>query len=90
VADVLDRSWQAKRRTSDLVSNSAIQGVFDLGMKYGATAGKVSGAGGGGFLMFMTDPEQRYRLISGLNANGLAASSVQFTDGGAEAWATSH
>ena len=90
VADVLNRSWQAKRRTSGLVSNSVIQEVFDLGLKNGAVAGKVSGAGGGGFLMFMTDPEQRYRLITGLKASGLAASSVQFTDGGAEAWATSH
>jgi D-glycero-alpha-D-manno-heptose-7-phosphate kinase len=89
VADVLNRSWQAKRRTSGLVSNPRIEEVFDLGLKNGAAAGKVSGAGGGGFLMFMTDPEQRYRLIAGLNANGLAASSVQFTDGGAEAWATS-
>jgi D-glycero-alpha-D-manno-heptose-7-phosphate kinase len=90
VADVLNRSWQAKRRTSGLVSNSVIEEVFDLGLKNGAVAGKVSGAGGGGFLMFMTDPEQRYRLIAGLNASGLASSSVQFTDGGAEAWATSH
>jgi D-glycero-alpha-D-manno-heptose-7-phosphate kinase len=90
VADVLNRSWLAKRRTSGLVSNSTIEEVFDLGLKNGAVAGKVSGAGGGGFLMFMTDPVQRYRLIAALNASGLAASSVQFTDGGAEAWATSH
>ena len=67
VADVLNRSWQAKRRTSGLVSNSTIEEIFDLGLKNGAVAGKVSGAGGGGFLMFMTDPEQRYRLIAGLN-----------------------
>jgi len=90
VSDVLNRSWQAKRRTSGAVSNSVIEEVFDLGLKNGAVAGKVSGAGGGGFLMFMTDPEQRYRLIAGLKANGLAASSVQFADGGAEAWTTSH
>jgi D-glycero-alpha-D-manno-heptose-7-phosphate kinase len=89
VADVLNRSWKAKCRTSELVSNSMVQRVFELGLKNGAVAGKVSGAGGGGFVMFMTDPEQRYRLIGGLNANGMTASSVQFTDGGAEAWGTS-
>ena len=49
VADVLNRSWQAKRRTSDLVSSSVIEEVYELGMKNGAVAGKVSGAGGGGF-----------------------------------------
>ena len=60
-----------------------------LPAKSGAVAGKISGAGGGGFLMLMTDPEQRYRLITALNENGAYASSVQFTEGGAEAWATS-
>ena len=89
VADILDRSWQAKRRTSDLVSNSSVERVFALARANGAVAGKISGAGGGGFLMLMTDPEQRYRLISALTEAGVAASSVQFTDAGAEAWATS-
>ena len=89
VAEVLNRSWDAKRRTSGLVSNATVEEVFALGLKNGAVAGKVSGAGGGGFLMFMTDPEQRYRLVAALNEAGVAASSVQFTEGGAEAWATS-
>jgi D-glycero-alpha-D-manno-heptose-7-phosphate kinase len=89
VSQVLNRSWQAKRRTSGLVSNSTVEKVFELGLKNGAVGGKVSGAGGGGFLMFMTDPEQRYRLITALNESGVDASPVQFTDGGAEAWATS-
>jgi D-glycero-alpha-D-manno-heptose-7-phosphate kinase len=89
VAEVLNRSWKAKQRTSDLVSNSKVEEVFELGLKNGALAGKVSGAGGGGFLMFMTDPEQRYRLITALNEIGVSASPVQFTEGGVEAWATS-
>jgi len=89
VAEILNRSWQAKQRTSTLVSNSAVERVFELARKNGAVAGKISGAGGGGFLMLMTDPEQRYRLITALSENGSQASSVQFTEGGAEAWATS-
>lgn len=86
IAEVLDRSWQAKRRTSHLVSNSAVEGVMELGLRNGAVSGKVSGAGGGGFLMFMTDPEHRYQLIAALGRAGLSASAVQFTDGGVEAW----
>jgi D-glycero-alpha-D-manno-heptose-7-phosphate kinase len=89
VSEILNRSWQAKQRTSGLVSNSVVEQVFELARKNGAVAGKISGAGGGGFLMLMTDPEQRYRLITALNENGSYASSVQFTEGGAEAWATS-
>jgi D-glycero-alpha-D-manno-heptose-7-phosphate kinase len=89
VAELLNRSWQAKRRTSKSVSNSRVEEIFELGLKCGAVAGKVSGAGGGGFLMFMTDPEHRYRLVTALNESGLQASSVQFTEGGAEAWVIS-
>jgi D-glycero-alpha-D-manno-heptose-7-phosphate kinase len=89
VAEVLNRSWQAKRRTSKLVSNARVDEIFELGLKSGAVAGKVSGAGGGGFLMFMTDPEHRYRLVTALNKSGVEATPVQFTEGGAEAWVIS-
>jgi len=88
IAEVLNRSWQSKKRTAAAVSNEHIEAVWSLGMANGAIAGKVSGAGGGGFLMFICDPEQRYRLISALNASGAEATTVQFTSEGAEAWAT--
>ena len=89
VSEILNKSWQAKRLTSELVSNSTVEQVFELARNNGAVAGKISGAGGGGFLMLMTDPEHRYRLITALNENGVPASPVQFTEAGAEAWATS-
>ena len=88
VASLLNRSWQAKQQTSKSVSNPRVQEIFALGLKNGAVAGKVSGAGGGGFLMFMTDPEHRYRLVTALNERGALAYPVQFTTGGAEAWVT--
>lgn len=89
VAEVLNRSWLAKRQTSGLISNSAVEAALAIGMKNGAIAGKVSGAGGGGFVVFMSDPERKYRLIAALNDNGFPASSVQFSEGGAEAWMVS-
>ncbi len=57
-----------------------------LAMNAGAWAGKVSGAGGGGFLMLMADPENRYRVISALTAAGGQASAVKLTFDGAEGW----
>jgi D-glycero-alpha-D-manno-heptose-7-phosphate kinase len=51
--------------------------------------GKISGAGGGGFLMLCVDPEYRYPLISALNKEGAMASGVQFSFDGAEAWIVS-
>ncbi len=55
-------------------------------MRAGAWAGKVSGAGGGGFLMLMTDPENRYRLISQINEAGGHASAAKITFERAEGW----
>ncbi len=60
--------------------------MYEVAMKAGAWAGKVSGAGGGGFLMLMTDPENRCRLISQINEAGGRASPAKLTFEGAEGW----
>jgi D-glycero-alpha-D-manno-heptose-7-phosphate kinase len=86
VAEILGHSWTAKKKTAVGVSNAKVEEMFDVAMKSGAWAGKVSGAGGGGFLMLMTDPENRYRLIGALNAAGGQASAAKLTFDGAEAW----
>lgn len=86
MATILMRSWTAKKRTASGVATEAVERLFDLAMREGGWGGKVSGAGGGGFLMFFTDPENRHHLISTLNAAGGQASSVKVTFEGAEAW----
>jgi len=87
MADVLTLSWQSKKRTASSVSNSSVDRLLDVALDAGAWAGKVSGAGGGGFIMLLTDPETRYGLIRTLNEAGGAASAVKLTFEGAEAWA---
>ncbi len=89
VANILGHSWLAKKKTAAGVSNEKVEEIYDVAMKADAWAGKVSGAGGGGFLMLMTDPENRYRLISALNAAGGLADSAKVTFDGAEGWTTS-
>ncbi len=86
VARVLMRSWEAKKATAEGIATPEVDRLFDVAMKQGAWGGKVSGAGGGGFLMFCTDPENRYRLVGALNEAGGQASGVKFTFDGAEAW----
>jgi D-glycero-alpha-D-manno-heptose-7-phosphate kinase len=86
VAAILDRSWQAKKMTAGGISSPLIDKVYATAMEHGAWAGKVSGAGGGGFMMFVTDPENRYRLVAAIRNEGVDANPVHFTDLGAEAW----
>lgn len=87
MADVLNRAWQSKKRTASSVSNSNVERLLEVALNAGAWGGKVSGAGGGGFIMLLTDPEKRYGLIRTLNEAGGAASAVKLTFEGAEAWA---
>jgi D-glycero-alpha-D-manno-heptose-7-phosphate kinase len=86
LAAILNRSWNAKQKTAEGITTEAIRTLYDVAMENGAWAGKVSGAGGGGFMMFLTDPENRYRLISAMRATGADANPVHFVDVGAETW----
>jgi len=86
MGDILNRSWTAKKRTARGVSTPLIDNLYDTAMGHGALAGKVSGAGGGGFMMFIVPPQSRMELIAALEHDGANASAVQFTNAGAEAW----
>ncbi len=55
----LDRAWQAKKRISSKISNFHIDELYELGLRYGALGGKITGAGGGGFLLLYVEPEHQ-------------------------------
>jgi len=86
MAEILDHSWKAKQATAKAVSNERLHQLYEIAIASGALAGKVSGAGGGGFMFFLVYPENRFRLIAALNASGAVASPVKFTGQGCETW----
>ncbi len=86
IAEILGRSWLAKKRTARAVSNTHLERLYAAALAEGALAGKMSGAGGGGFFMFIVPPQHRVRLIRSLNAMDATASAVHFTGEGAESW----
>lgn len=85
-ADVLQQAWLAKKNTATTISNGTIDGLLDVALRNGAWGGKVSGAGGGGFIMLLADPSLRHHLIEALNDAGGNASAVRLTFEGVEAW----
>lgn len=85
-AEVLNRSWTAKRATAKCVSNKRIDGLMELAFHAGAVAGKVSGAGGGGFITFIADPSQRMQLIRRLGQEEGQVITCSFTKRGTEGW----
>ena len=86
MAEILRQSWVSKKATATSVSNSNVERLLDVAMAAGAWAGKVSGAGGGGYIMLLTDPVSRIRIIEALNAAGGDASAVKLTFTGVEGW----
>jgi len=86
VARLLERSWLAKKRTAPDVSNARIEALEAAARQAGAIGAKVSGAGGGGFMMFVVPTEKRYSLITALGEQGAAAYPVKFSERGSETW----
>ena len=83
---ILGEGWENKKKMADNITNSMIQEVFDLAISAGAVAGKVSGAGGGGFVMLMVEPTRKKELINALKKLNGFVMPFHFTEGGAHGW----
>jgi D-glycero-alpha-D-manno-heptose-7-phosphate kinase len=78
--------WENKKRSAKTVSNSHIDKIYDTAIKAGALAGKVSGAGGGGFMLFFVPTEKRMNVIRALKCFEGQTSNCHFTKHGTQAW----
>ena len=85
-ANILGRSWVAKKQMAQGISNAMIDGVYDAALAAGALSGKISGAGGGGFMMFFVPPEHRMQLIQRLAQFEGQVMNFHFTPVGAQSW----
>lgn len=86
LAESLRQSWQSKKRMAASVSNPTIDRVLDTAMAAGARAAKVSGAGGGGFMMLLVDPVKRMDVLRALQECGGQVLACQFTKHGTQGW----
>jgi D-glycero-alpha-D-manno-heptose-7-phosphate kinase len=84
--DCMRRSWASKKMTANRISTCEVDRYYDAALAHGARAGKVSGAGGGGFMAFLVDPGRRIEVIRALKAEGGEVIPCHFTTQGAEAW----
>lgn len=83
----MNHGWANKKQTAKSVSNTHIDTIYNAAMESGAVSGKVSGAGGGGFMMFFVPPEHRNAVVRTLNSfEGGIVSNCHFTTHGTQAW----
>ena len=85
-ARIIGEAWEDKKKMASSITNPMIQQAFDVAMTAGAKAGKVSGAGGGGFIMFMVDPVRKKELERALKNLGGFVMPFKFSESGAHAW----
>lgn len=77
---MLDHTWKLKRRSGSAVSTDGIDALYKKGMDAGAFGGKLLGAGGGGFLVFYTEPDKQSYVKNALS--DLMYVPFEFEDGG--------
>lgn len=82
----MHKGWENKKQSAKTVSNPHIDEIYHAAITAGALAGKVSGAGGGGFMMFFVPPDKRMNVIRALNCFDGQVSNCHFTQNGCQAW----
>ncbi len=85
-ADIIRDGWENKKKMANNITNPIIQEAIDIAMAAGAKAGKVSGAGGGGFIIFVMEPTKKKEVETALNKLNGFVMPFQFSDGGAHGW----
>ena len=86
LAASMEGGWHAKKRMARSISNPQIDAALELARGAGMRAGKVSGAGGGGFMILLVDPVRRMDLIRALSATEGEVHVCHFTETGTEGW----
>ena len=83
---ILDFGFQQKRQMATNISNNNIESIYEAAKSAGATGGKISGAGGGGFMIFYCPLNTRYAVIKTLNTFGGEVRKYSFVDYGLTTW----
>ena len=88
VLEILGASWQAKKRMAAGVSNGQIEEAARVATDAGALGLKISGAGGGGFMIVAVEPPSRYSVFRALERLGGWVFAFSFVDQGVQSWRT--
>ncbi len=86
VGEILDFGFQQKRKMAEGISNSLMDEIYETAKKSGATGGKISGAGGGGFMIFYCPGSYKHQVIDALQKFGGRHRRYQFVEHGLTTW----
>ena len=86
ISELMETYWRMKLETNSKVASPEILDSYDYARKNGATAAKISGAGGGGHMVLFTEFEERHRLISALKNKEGRVVPFKFVNHGVDVW----
>jgi D-glycero-alpha-D-manno-heptose-7-phosphate kinase len=86
IGEILDFGFQQKRKMADGISNPLMEEIYEEAKSAGATGGKISGAGGGGFMIFYCPGTTKYKVIKKLERFGGRHRDYQFVEHGLTTW----
>jgi D-glycero-alpha-D-manno-heptose-7-phosphate kinase len=84
--DLLDSAWQTKKKMSSRISSPQIDELYETARIHGALGGKITGAGGGGFMMFYCEFEKKHKVAEALRALGVTTTEFTFEANGMQTW----
>ncbi len=86
IGEILDFGFKQKREMAEGISNTLMEDIYSAAKNAGATGGKISGAGGGGFMIFYCPANTKYAVIEALSSFGGYCKNYHFVDHGLTSW----
>ena len=86
IGEILDFGWRYKKQMASSITNPRIDGIYNAAKEAGASGGKISGAGGGGFMFFYCPGVTRYAVVEALQRFGGKAKRYEFVNEGLKTW----
>nr|WP_304502636.1 dehydrogenase [Chitinophaga sp. sic0106] len=86
IGEILDYGFEQKKKMAKGISNSQLDEIYEAARKAGASGGKISGAGGGGFMIFYCPKNTRFAVVDALGKFGGDVKRYHFTNNGVQTW----
>ena len=86
IGKILDFGWKYKKQMATGITNAGLDELYKTAIENGSTGGKISGAGGGGYMFFYCPGNTRFQVIESLKKFGGHTERYEFTDDGLVTW----
>ena len=88
--ELLHKEWQYKKMLSSRISNSQLDKLYEISLEYGALGGKITGAGGGGYMLLYCPIDRKHPVAAKLKELGCTIVDISLEPMGLQTWRVNH